>query len=41
MEKKSRIFKSAFILGVGAIVAKLLGAAYRIPITYLIGGYGL
>lgn len=41
MEKKSRIFKSAFILGIGAVVAKLLGAAYRIPLTNLIGGYGL
>ena len=41
MEKKSRILKSAFILGVGAVVAKILGAAYRIPLTNLIGGYGL
>ncbi len=38
---KNAILKGAFILGVGAFIAKLLGAIYRVPLTNLIGGYGL
>ncbi len=35
------IIKGSVFLGVGAFIAKLLGALYRIPLTNLIGGYGL
>ena len=43
MSKKSidGIIKGAFCLGVGTFIAKLIGAIYRIPLTNLIGGYGL
>ena len=42
MEKKQgNIVKSAATLGVGAMLAKLLGAIYRIPLTNLLGGLGL
>ncbi len=36
-----KIFKSALILGIGAFVAKLLGAIYRVPLTNALTGYGL
>ncbi len=38
---KASLFKGAVILGIGTFSAKLLGAIYRIPLTNLIGGYGL
>ena len=38
---KDGIIKGAFSLGVGAFISKLLGAIYRVPLTNLIGGYGL
>ena len=38
---KDGIIKSAFTLGIGIVVSKLLGALYRIPLTNLIGGAGL
>lgn len=42
MEKKQKnIVRGAATLGVGAMLAKLLGAFYRIPLTNLIGGLGL
>lgn len=40
-EKKEGIFKGALHLGVAAFVSKLLGALYRIPLTNLIGSFGL
>ena len=39
--EKDGIVKGAFLLGVGTFVSKLLGALYRIPLTNIIGGYGL
>lgn len=41
MKIKKSIFGGAVILGAGAFIAKLLGAIYRVPLTNLIGGYGL
>lgn len=38
---KNKSFGGACTLGLGALVAKLLGAVYRIPLTNLIGAYGL
>ena len=36
-----KIYVGAMILGVGAFIAKLLGAAYRIPLTKIVGATGL
>lgn len=33
--------KGAFLLGAGALFSKILGAIYRIGLTFLLGGYGL
>lgn len=41
MKIKKGILGGAIILGAGAFIAKLLGALYRVPLTNLIGGYGL
>lgn len=41
VSKKDGIFKGALILGVCAFFAKLLGAFYRVPLTNILGGYGL
>ena len=41
MKIKKGILCGAIILGAGAFIAKLLGALYRVPLTNLIGGYGL
>ena len=35
------LIKGASILGIGAFLAKILGAVYRIPLTNLLGGYGI
>ena len=40
-KKPSKIFTSAFLLGIGAFLSKLLGAIYRIPLTNLLGSTGL
>ncbi len=39
--RKDGIVKNAFVLGLGACVAKVLGAIYRIPLTTMIGSIGL
>lgn len=39
--KHSRFLKSAAIVSVGGFLAKGLGAVYRIPLTNLLGGYGM
>lgn len=39
--KKRGIITGSLVLGVGAFLAKLLGAIYRIPLTKLLGGEGL
>lgn len=39
--KKNTIIKGTFILSLGAFLSKLIGALYRIPLTNVIGGYGL
>ncbi len=41
MVKDKKIIRGATALGIGAFVSKLLGALYRIPLTNLIGGFGL
>jgi len=42
MAKKGKgILFGAMSLGAGAVIAKLLGAVYRIPLTNLLGGIGL
>lgn len=38
---KSGFLKGAVWIATGGFVAKLIGAVYRIPLTNLIGGYGL
>lgn len=40
-EKKSGFIKGAAVIAAGGFIAKILGALYRIPLTNLIGGYGL
>lgn len=39
--KHEKFLKSAAILSVGGLVAKLIGACYRIPLSNLLGGYGM
>lgn len=39
--KKKDFIKGAAWIAVGGFVSKLLGALYRIPLTNLIGGYGI
>ena len=41
MVKDKKILGGATALGIGAFVSKLLGAIYRVPLTNLIGGFGL
>lgn len=41
MSENKKVFKGAFFLGVGAFVSKVLGALYRVPLTNLLGGFGL
>ena len=36
-----KFFHGALFLGAGAFVSKVLGAIYRVPLTNLLGGYGL
>ena len=40
-QKQNGFLKSVFVLSVGGIVAKVLGAIYRIPLTNLVGSYGM
>ena len=40
-EKKGSFIKGAVIIAGGGFLAKIIGALYRIPLTNLIGGYGL
>ncbi len=40
-EKKDSFLKGAAWIAAGGFIAKLIGALYRIPLTNLIGGYGL
>ena len=39
--KNNSILKGAAFLGLGAFFSKILGAVYRVPLTNLLGGYGL
>ena len=41
MQQKNTIIKGATYLGVSTFIAKLLGAIYRVPLTNLLGSYGL
>lgn len=40
-EGKNLIINGAFILGVSTLISKILGALYRLPLTNLLGGYGM
>ncbi|MBO5772621.1 MAG: polysaccharide biosynthesis protein [Clostridia bacterium] len=40
-EKSKSFVKSALLLSLGGLTAKLLGAFYRIPLTNIIGSYGM
>ena len=40
-QKQNGFLKSVFVLSVGGIVAKVLGAVYRIPLTNIVGSYGM
>ena len=40
-QSKSGFLKGAAWIAIGGFVAKIIGALYRIPLTNLIGGYGL
>ncbi len=39
--KKTKFLRSAAVLSVGGILAKGIGAIYRIPLTGIVGGYGM
>ncbi len=39
--KKSSVLKGAFILSLGGIITKIIGAIYRIPLTNLLGAKGI
>ena len=41
VKKQNGFLKGVFVLSVGGVVAKLLGAVYRIPLTNIIGSYGM
>ncbi len=41
MDRKNKILSGVASLGIGAFIAKLLGAIYRVPLTNIIGGSGL
>ena len=38
---KDQLIKGATFLGVGTLISKILGAIYRVPLTNMIGGYGM
>lgn len=41
MTSRKKIINGALFLGIGAVIAKILGAIYRIPLTNLLGAEGL
>lgn len=41
MTSRKKIINGALLLGIGAVIAKLLGAIYRVPLTNLLGAEGL
>ncbi len=41
MKYKNGILHGAIYLGLSAFISKLLGAIYRVPLTNMLGGYGL
>ncbi|MBO6263447.1 MAG: polysaccharide biosynthesis protein [Clostridia bacterium] len=41
MEKKNSFLKGAAILSLGGLIAKILGAFYRVPLTNLLGAEGI
>ena len=40
-KNKKRMFTGAAVLLVGSVVAKMLGALYRIPLTNILGAEGM
>ncbi len=41
MKKSSNFLSGALILSLGGLLAKILGALYRIPLTNVVGSYGM
>lgn len=41
MKKSENLFSAALVLSLGGLLAKILGALYRIPLTNIIGSYGM
>ena len=41
MKKRHSIFLGATILAIGGFLAKILGAFYKIPLTYILGANGM
>ena len=41
MHKKNKLAKGSLILAIGTFVAKAFGMLYRIPLTNMLGCYGL
>lgn len=41
MNEKKGVLSGAIYLGISAFIAKFLGAIYRVPLTNILGGYGL
>jgi len=39
--KHKTFFKNAFVISAGGIAAKIIGVFYRIPLSNLLGGYGM
>ena len=39
--KQQSFIKGAAVISVGGIIAKILGALYRVPLTNLLGGEGM
>ncbi len=37
----NRFFKNSIILSLGSVLSKIIGAIYRIPLTNMLGGFGL
>ncbi len=41
MKKSENFIKGALVLSLGGLLAKILGALYRIPLTNILGSYGM
>ena len=41
MKKEKSFLSGALVLSLGGLLAKVLGALYRIPLTNILGSYGM